>query len=144
MSNKHNKKCDDECVIKCATEVGVEVDAKPRVTCQEKWRRNTSFDAGVEFKVDPRCKIHHLEIKKSKEDPCKAECLFRVDIDIDCNAFVKCNPCGKPEAAYKVDVEIPYKANCKSIGNDCKDEKSHHSASPSKNAHKRLGNKYHH
>lgn len=106
------------CPVKCSTEVGLDLDVKPKVSCRELWRRGTEFDVELDFKVDHNCELIPKKTYKD-EKGCVTKCVFGVKLDFDCVPYVRHNPCGKPSAEFELDVELDVKPECRPIDN-CK------------------------
>lgn len=129
MSHSRSDKCKKDCIVKCAAEVDVELDHKPRVRCRELHRKKTDFEVELEIEVNPRCKLTH---KKDRKDGCKHLCIFGVDLDFDCDARARCTPCGKPGAKFRLDVEVPTDTKC-DVKKRCGSDKSSHKSDRSCN-----------
>lgn len=116
----HGKKQQKEkgCPVRCSTEVGMDLDVKPRVDCRELSRRGTEFDIELEFEVDHHCRL--VPKKQYKDDcGCVTRCVFGVELDFTCVPKVLHRPCRKPEAVFELDVELGVSPHCKPI-DDCK------------------------
>ena len=104
MGRSRSPKCEKDCIVRCGANVDVELDHKPRVHCQEIWRKKTDFDVEFELEVNPKCKLTH---KKSFQKGCTHRSIFNVELDFDCHAEALCTPCHKPAAEFRIDVEVP-------------------------------------
>lgn len=111
QSQQSNKKA---CPVRCSTEVELDVDIKQRANCTQISKSGAAFDVELDIKVDHHCILKPKYVKE-KCDPCTVGCVFSVDLDFDCDAKVKYSPCHKPEARYRLDVEIEARPQCKPI-----------------------------
>lgn len=115
--SKYSKK--NYCPVKCSTDVGVDLDVIPKVSCKELWRRGTDFDVELEIEVDHRCKLVPVKQIKDECDPCKTTCIFKVELDFDCKPKVLHRPCSKPQAEVQLDVELLVEPNFRPL-EECK------------------------
>ena len=116
-----NKNCKD-CKVKCSSNVGLDLDIKPKVSCHELWRKGTEFDIELDLEVDHRCKLIPKKVHKNDKG-CVTSCTFGVQLDFDCHPKVRHNTCAKPSAEFELDVELDVKPECRHL----KDHKSSHS-----------------
>lgn len=105
--------------VKCSTDVGVDLDVVPKVSCKELWRRGTNFDIELELEVDHRCRLIPVKQIKDECDPSKTTCIFKVELDFDCKPKVIHRPCSKPQAEVQLDVELLVEPNCRPL-EECK------------------------
>ena len=112
--NYYSKQPKKYCPVKCNTDVALELDARPKVSCREICRQNTEFDIELDFEVNPRC---ILVPKKTHKDACGCvtRCEYTVKLDFDCVPKVKCLPCQKPSARYNLDIEVDVEPRCLDI-----------------------------
>jgi hypothetical protein len=109
---KYSKK--QYCPVRCSTDVELDLDVKPRVSCREISRKGTEFDIELDFKVDHHCKLIPKKTYKD-ECGCVTKCVFGVQLDFDCVPKVLHHPCQKPTAEYELDVELDVSPHCKPI-----------------------------
>ena len=102
------------CPVKCSTEVDVDIDIKQQAKCVELYKRTSAFDVELDIEVKQKCILRPKHVKDNC-DPCIVSCVFSVDLDFDCDAKVRYTPCNKPEARFRLDVEIEAKPQCKPI-----------------------------
>ena len=121
--NKQRK----DCKTKCDFDVGVELESKPKVSCKQLNQRGTQFDIAIDFDIEPRCQVRPKKCVDKNPCGCGTRCEFTVDIDFECRPKVLCNPCGKPSAQYKVDVEIDQDLKCFPVGKKNNSESSSYS-----------------
>jgi hypothetical protein len=113
---KDSKKSSPRCPVRCSTDVELDLDVKPKVSCHEISRCGTEFDVDIEFKVDHHCKLTPKKHNKhDDEEPCKTKCAFKVELDFECEAHVQHNQCRRPEAKFQLDVELDVKPQCKPL-----------------------------
>jgi hypothetical protein len=112
QSQSHSNK--KACPVRCSTEVELDVDIKQRAECVQLYKRASAFDVELDIKVDHHCILKPKHVKDNC-DPCTVGCVFSVDLDFDCDAKVKYSQCHKPEARYRLDVEIEARPQCKPI-----------------------------
>ncbi len=100
-----------DCKVKCSSNVGLDLDVKPKVSCQELWRTGTQFDIDLDLEVNHKCKLVPKKVHKNK-DGCVTSCTFGVQLDFDCQPRVRYNSCAKPQAEFELDVELDVKPEC--------------------------------
>ena len=132
MPKDNQKNARKDCKTKCDFDVGVELESKPEVRCKQINQRGTQFDIAIDFDIEPRCQVRPKKCADKRKDCCGTRCEFTVDIDFECRPKVLCNPCGKPRAEFKVDVEIDQDLKCFPIKD--KKEKREKSWSKSNNS----------
>jgi hypothetical protein len=115
--SKYSKK--KYCPVKCSTDVGVDLDISPKVSCKELWRRGTDFDIELGLEVNPRCRLVPVKQIKDDCDPCKTTCIFKVELDFDCKPKVIHRLCSKPQAEVQLDVELLVEPRCRPL-EECK------------------------
>lgn len=109
MNGSACQKAKKDCRTKCDFDVNVDLDVKPKIGCKPLCRRDTEFDLELDFDVNPRCRI-----VPKKSDKCGGcGCAFTVKVDLDCEPRIKCHPCGRPGADFKVDLELDFDTYCK-------------------------------
>ena len=113
-SHKQSQQTKKACPVRCSTEVELDVDIKQQARCTQLSKNGAAFDVELDIKVDHRCILRPKHVKDNC-DPCTVGCVFSVDLDFDCDARVKYTPCHKPEARYRLDVEIEARPQCKPI-----------------------------
>jgi len=103
-------KCPKRCTTRCEADVNVDIDLKPRVKCESK-RLYADFDVELDIDVNPRCKITPVETKHAKKY-CGGKCVYRVELDFDCDAKVKCGTCPHTRGEVKLEVEVDHEIEC--------------------------------
>jgi len=109
---KSYDECKDACRLNCDTKVDVDLQACPKIKCNEVCHRNACFDVALDIETKPRCHITHKKSKKISD--CKERCIFTVNIDCDYKCKPKImNECNFPRATFDLEVDTKTKQICR-------------------------------